>query len=383
MPSRLAVPRPGPSRTAIVADYLNQRGGAEWVVAILHEMFPDAPIFTTIVDRDSLWPPLRQARIVPSWMQKLPGLRRHFKKYLPFYYLAIEGLDLTEFDLVISSSCAFGLGARVQAGGVHICYCHTPARFIWEYDRYMEKEAVHPVVRRVLRTVMAGARRWDRAIARRPHHYVANSTSVAHRIRRCYGRDAIVIPPPVDVDRFLPADGPGEHYLVVSRLNAYKRIDLAIQAFNVLKRPLVVVGEGPHRRVLERLAGPHVRCLGWVPDREVGRLYRSCRALVMPGEEDFGIAVVEAGASGRPVVAYRGGGALDTIVEGVSGVFFSEPTIEALVDAVERLERQRWNPPAIRAHAEQFGVASFKARFQAFVAETQARPSRLDAAISA
>jgi glycosyltransferase involved in cell wall biosynthesis len=346
-------------------------------------MFPDAPIFTTIVDRDSLWPPLRQARIVPSWMQRLPGLRRHFKKYLPFYYLAIEGLDLTEFDLVISSSCAFGLGARVQAGGVHICYCHTPARFIWEYDRYMEKESVHPVARRLLRTVMAGARRWDRTIGRRPHHYVANSSSVADRIRSCYGRDAIVIPPPVDVDRFSPADGPGEHYLVVSRLNAYKRIDLAIRVFNALERPLVVVGEGPHRRVLERLAGPHVRFLGWVPDREVARLYRSCRALVMPGEEDFGIAAVEAGASGRPVVAYRGGGALDTVVEDVSGIFFSEPTPEALIEAVERLERQRWNPRAIRAHAERFGVASFKARFQAFVTEKQPGPSTLNAAIPA
>jgi glycosyltransferase involved in cell wall biosynthesis len=375
--------RPSSSRTAIVADYLNQRGGAEWVVAVLHEMFPDAPIFTTIMDRDSLWPPLRQAEIIPSWMQRLPGLRRHFKKYLPFYYLAIERLNLAGFDLVISSSCAFGLGARVEPGATHICYCHTPARFIWEYDRYMEKEAVHPFVRRALGTVMARARQWDQRMARRPHHYVANSTAVAHRIRRCYGREATVIPPPVDVDRFCPTDGPGEHYLVVSRLNAYKRIDLAIHAFNALKRPLVVVGEGPHRPALERLAGPHVRFLGWVPDQEVVRLYRGCRALVMPGEEDFGIALVEANASGRPVVAYRGGGALDSIVEDVSGIFFSEPTADSLIGAVLRLERQRWSPRAIRALAERFGVAGFKKRLRAFVAEKRPAPGRLAATLSA
>jgi glycosyltransferase involved in cell wall biosynthesis len=383
VPTRLSGAPNGAPRTAIVADYLNQRGGAEWVVAVLHEIFPDAPIFTTILDPESLWPPLREARIVASWMQKLPSIRRHFKKYLPLYYLAIERLDLTGFDQVISSSCAFGLGARAQPGALHICYCHTPARFIWEYDRYMEKEAVHPVVRRVLRTVMAGARRWDRMIARRPHHYVANSTAVAHRIRRCYGRDAVVIPPPVDVDRFSVAEGPGDHYLVVSRLNAYKRIDLAIQAFNVLKRRLVIVGEGPHRPVLERLAGPHIRFVGWVPDRDVVRLYRSCRALVMPGEEDFGIAVVEAGAAGRPVVAYQAGGALDTVVEDVTGVFFSEPTIDALVGAVQRLERQRWNPRGIRARAERFGIPSFKGRFRAFVAEKQVAPGKLKVAIPA
>ncbi len=383
MTSRLVAAARESSSTAIVADYLNQRGGAEWVVAVLHEMFPEAPIFTTILDRDSLWPPLRGARIIPSWMQKLPGLRRHFKKYLPFYYLAIERIDLTGFDLVISSSCAFALGARAPAGATHICYCHTPARFIWEHDRYLEKESVHPLVRRVLRRALAYGRRWDRAMGGRPHHYAANSTAVAHRIRRCYGRDAVVIPPPVDIGRFSVGDGPGDHYLVVSRLNAYKRIDLAVQAFNELKRPLVVVGEGPHRRALERMKGPHVEFRGWVPDRQVVNLYRSCRALVMPGEEDFGIAAVEAAASGRPVVAYGGGGALDTVVDGVNGVLFSEPSVDALVAAVERLERRRWNPWAIRAGAERFSVASFKARFRAFVAEKRSAPSVLEAPIPA
>jgi glycosyltransferase involved in cell wall biosynthesis len=363
-----AAPRTAP-RTAIVADYLNQRGGAEWVVAVLHEMFPEAPVFTTILDRERLWPALRQARIVPSWMQRLPGLSRHFKKYLPFYYLAIERLDLTGFDLVISSSCAFGLGARAEPGALHVCYCHTPARFLWEHDRYMEKEGVHPAVRRVLSTAIAGVRRWDRVMARRPHHYVANSTAVAERIRRYYGRDATVIPPPVDVDRFSVGERPEAYYLVVSRLNAYKRIDLAVRAFSAAKRRLVVVGEGPQRPALERLAGPTIHFTGWLPDGDVARLYRSCRALVIPGEEDFGIAAVEAGASGRPVVAYRGGGALDTVVEGVTGLFFPEPTPEALNAAIEQLEHRAWSPRAIRARAERFGVEAFKARFGAFLAE--------------
>jgi len=363
-------------RIAIVADYLNQRGGAEWVVAVLHELFPDAPIYTTIADPVRLWPGLRGADIRVSWMQRLPGVLRRFKYYLPFYYLAVESMRLQEYDLVVSSSCAFGLGARARVDATHICYCHTPARFVWNYAAYVEKEALGPAARAVLPWMIGAVRRRDVAMARRPNYFVANSSAVANRIRIYYGREAVVIPPPVDINRFTPTEAPGDYYLVVSRLNPYKRIDLAVAAFNALRRPLLVVGEGPDRARLERMAGPTIRFAGWLGDAEVARAYAGCRALVFPGEEDFGIAPVEAGAAGRPVVAYQGGGALDTVLEGETGVFFREPTVEALTDAVARLERQPWSAARIRANAEHFGVDRFKGRFGRFVMERLAAGGR-------
>lgn len=354
-------------RTAIVADYLNQRGGAEWVVGVLHELYPDAPIFTTIVDRSNLWPALRDADIRPSWMQRLPGLRNAFRRYLPLYYLAVEGLDLREYDLVISNSCAFALGARARPGARHICYCHTPARFIWDYRRYVAKEAFGPLTRVTLPIVISLLKRWDLAWSRRPQDIIGNSRAVAARIERCYGRKASVIHPPVDVNRFRGGAAGQDHYLVVSRLAAYKRIDLVVEAFNKLGAPLLVVGDGPQRARLESMARPNVRFVGWQSDAVVADAYRRCRALIFPGEEDFGITVVEAAAAGRPTVAYRAGGALDTVVEGVTGEFFDEPDADQLADAVTRLERARWNEGAIRAHAEQFGIAAFGRRFRSFV----------------
>jgi glycosyltransferase involved in cell wall biosynthesis len=350
-------------RVAIVHDYLNQRGGAERVLGVLHGMFPEAPIFTSVLDRSTLWPQLRSADIRVSWMQRLPGLRRHFKKYFLLYPLVFERLDLAGFDLVLSSSSAFAKAVRAPRGGVHVCYCHTPARFIWNYEEYVEHEALGRVARSALPLAIRILRRWDLRTAHRPTAYVANSTVVAERIRRIYGRDATVVPPPVEIDRFRGLSGvPGDYYLIVSRLNAYKRIHLAVEAFNHLHLPLVIVGEGPHRPALERMAAPTVRFLGRVDDGELGKLLGGCRALILPGEEDFGIAVLEANAAGRPVVAYLGGGALDTVEPGVTGVFFSEPSTDSLADAVLRAARIPWDPDALRRHAAHFDVAAFRER---------------------
>ncbi len=364
-------------RIAIVADYLNQRGGAEWVVGVLHELYPDAPIFTTIVDRSTLWPSLRNADIRPSWMQRLPGLGRHFRRYLPFYYLAIESLDLSAYDLVISNSCAFGLGARARPGGHHVCYCHTPARFIWEYRRYVAREPFGRLTHALLPGVIAALKRWDLAWSKRPDRFVANSRAVASRIEKCYGRKAAVIHPPVDIERFRPGGSGEDYYLVVSRLAAYKRIDLVVEAFNTLGAPLLVIGDGPQRVRLEQMARSNVRFAGWQSDAAVADAYQRCRALIFPGEEDFGIAVVEAAAAGRPTVAYRGGGALDTVVEDVTGVFFDAPDSEQLAEAVLRLEHRRWDARTIRAHAEQFGIGEFGRRFRSFVEGGMAPAERL------
>ena len=312
-----------PLRIALIHDYLNQMGGAERVVAVLHETFPDAPIFTTIVDRDVLWPELASADICPSWMQKLPGLKKHFKKYLPLYPLAIESLDLKEYDLLISSSSAFAKGAIKGAKALHVCYCYSPMRFVWDYKNYVENENLSCLTRTILPPVIAGLKHWDLKTRCRPDYYIAISTVVRKRIKKIYGVDAEVIFPPVDVKKYkLRAHG-DDFYLIVSRLNPYKKIELAVEAFNILGLPLKIIGSGPFLMNLKKLARPNISFLGRLDDKEVAEYYASCKALIFPGEEDFGIVPLEANAAGRPVIAFHGGGALDTIIEGLNGHFFS------------------------------------------------------------
>jgi glycosyltransferase involved in cell wall biosynthesis len=357
-------------KIAIVHDYLNQAGGAERVVGTLHTMFPDAPIFTTILDRASLWEVLRDADIRTSWMQKLPLLKRHFKAYLLFYPGAIERFDLREFDLVISSSSAFGKAAITRKDAVHVCYCHTPMRFVWDYQRYMEREQYGSPVRAVLVPVLKRFRAWDVKTAGRPDVYVANSTVVADRIRRFYGRESVIVPPPVAVQRFTPVEKAEDFYLIVSRLNPYKRVDLVVKAFNDLGRPLVIIGDGPDRATLEKMAKPNITFLGRLPDPEVARYYARCRALLFPGDEDFGIVPLEANAAGRPVIAFKAGGALDTVVNGETGIFFCELTPESLTEAVLHAEATAWDSAAIRRHAEDFAEPHFRERLMRVVEAT-------------
>ncbi|HEY0777464.1 MAG TPA: glycosyltransferase [Gemmatirosa sp.] len=355
-------------KVAIVHDYLNQPGGAERVVGSLHAIFPDAPIYTSILDRRSLWPALRDADIRTSWMQRLPGLDRHFKKYLPFYPAAIESFDLRGYDLVVSSSSAFAKGAVARGSAVHICYCHTPMRFAWDYDRYVARETYGRVMRTVLPPVVDRLRRWDLETASRPDVYAVNSSVVAERVRRHYGRESEVIPAPVDLSRYAPGSTNDEYYLIVSRLNPYKRVDLAVDAFNALGWPLVIIGDGPDRPALEARARPNVRFLGRLPDHEVAEHYARCRAVIFAGEEDFGIVPLEANASGRPVVAYRAGGVLDTVVEGRTGVFFDERTPESLADAVRHAASFPWDKRTLRRHADGYGEDVFRGRLLDLVA---------------
>jgi glycosyltransferase involved in cell wall biosynthesis len=356
-------------KIAIVHDYLNQAGGAERVVGTLHTMFPDAPIFTTILDRASLWDVLRDADIRTSWMQRLPLLKRHFKAYLLFYPGAIERFDLRDYDLVISSSSAFGKAAITRPDAVHVCYCHTPMRFVWDYQRYMEREQYGSPIRAVLVPVLKRFRKWDVKTAVRPNVYVANSTVVADRIRRFYGRESVIVPPPVAIQRFTPVSKSEDFYLIVSRLNPYKRVDLVVKAFNDLGRPLVIIGDGPDRAVLERMAKPNITFLGRLPDPEVAAYYARSRALLFPGDEDFGIVPLEANAAGRPVVAFKAGGALDTVVDGKTGIFFCDLTPESLTEAVLRSEATAWDTVAIRRHAEEFAEPHFRERFMRVVEE--------------
>ena len=356
-------------KVALAHDYLIQAGGAERVLAALHRIFPDAPIFTTIADPMVTETLLPGAVIRTSWMQRLPGLRRHFRKYVLFYPSAIESLDLSGFDLVISSSSAFAKGVVTAPGGFHLCYCHTPMRFGWNAGDYAEREEWGRAVRWVLPQVTGRLRRWDQRTASRVDLYVANSSVVAERIARCYQRPARVIHPPVEVNRITPGGAQADFFLVVSRLVAYKRVDLAVEAFTSMGRPLVVIGDGPARPALERRGGPTIRFLGRQPDDEVGRYLAACRGLIFPGEEDFGIVPLEANAAGRPVVALEAGGALDTVIPGRTGVYFRRQSVDALWGAVRACETTVWDPGLIRQHAESFREEVFRERILALVGE--------------
>lgn len=354
-------------KLAIVHDYLNQLGGAERVVGTFHQLFPEAPIYTSILDKKKLWPSLTDANIITTFMQHMPGIERHFKKYLLLYPLAFESLDLSDYDLVISSSSAFAKGAITRPGAVHVCYCHTPMRFVWDYERYIEREQFGSMIRLFLPTVINSLRSWDLRTRHRPTHYVANSTVVAGRIKAFYGIDAEVIFPPVETHRFSLSEEDDEYFLIVSRLNPYKRIDLVIEAFNELGYPLVIIGDGPDKPILQKKARSNIRFLGRQPDHVVASYYSKCRALLFPGEEDFGITPLEANAAGRPVIAYHAGGALDTIIEGETGVYFHLQTVSSLVESIRRFESYAWDKQQIRDHAERFSEAVFKRNFSDYL----------------
>jgi glycosyltransferase involved in cell wall biosynthesis len=334
-------------------------------------MFPGAPVYTALYWAEGMPASYREWDIRPTWMDRLPGIYRHHQPYLLLYPLAFDRLVLEGYDLVISNKSAFCLGVKTSPGTCHICYCLTPTRFVWDLDSYVRSEQVGRTARSLIRPFIPWMKRWERAAAARVDTMVAISTEVQARVRRNYGRESTVIYPPVDTGRFAAASaGPvGDYFLIVSRLIPYKRIDLAVRAFTELGLPLWIGGNGRDRSRLEAMAGPNVRFLGYVPDRDLAPLMAGCRAFVFPGLEDFGLAPVQAMAAGRPVIAYAGGGALDSVVEGVTGTFFREQTPEALAAAVQGWDATVFDPEAIRAHAHQFDRALFRARFQALVQE--------------
>lgn len=360
------------SRVAIFHDNLVQMGGAERVLLALTQALPDAALHTTLAIPARLGPELQAMPVLTTWMRHLPAARRLYRHYFLLYPLAVETANLRHYDVIISSCWGYSKGVRKKDGALHVCYCHTPMRWVWRYDDYISGERLSPVARRLLPLLIAPLRWWDLRASRRPDYFIANSEVVAERIRRFYGRNAVVIPPPIDVQRFYVAEAPGDYYLVISRLIAYKRIELAIKACNLLGRRLVIIGDGPDRARLASLAGPTVELLGRQPDEVVTRMAAECLAVIFAGEEDFGIVPLEANAAGRPVVAWRGGGALETVREGQTGVFFDTPTPEAVASAIEHLETRQWDSQLLRAHAESFDTSVFIARVRAFLQSVEA-----------
>ena len=362
-------------RVAIVHYWWLANRGGEAVVAALAQMFPDADLFVHVCDealvRATLGSGFR-GRIVQSWISRLPGARRHYQKYLPLMPLASEQLDLSEYDLVLSSESGPAKGVITRPDALHICYCHSPMRYVWDlYHDY--RNSAGALVRMLFPLVAHYLRLWDRASADRVDQFVANSAFVASRIRKLYRRDAPVVHPPVDVQAFDPHAPRGDHYLVLGQLVRYKRADLAVQAFNELGLPLTVIGEGEQMRTLQAMARPNVRLLGRQPFEVIREQLQSCRALVFPGVEDFGIVPVEAMAAGAPVIAYARGGARETVRDGVTGVWFHEQTVPALKAAVARIESGALRTDAARLHehAQAFDRARFVREMGALIRRAQ------------
>jgi glycosyltransferase involved in cell wall biosynthesis len=356
-------------RVALVHDWLNQIGGAENVLETLVGMFPAAPVFTSMYAADRMPAAYRAWDICTTFMQRLPGVTTHHQAYMPVYPLAFKTVDLRGYDLILSNKSGFCHGVPVPAGATHICYCLTPTRFLWQYDLYREREQLSPAVDLAMRPLVAMLRRWDYAAAQRVNHFIAISTEIQERIQRYYGRDSTIIFPPADIGRFRPSgEPPGDYFLAGGRLIPYKRTDLAVRACSELGLKLLVFGDGRDRVELERMAGPTVTFRGRVPWDELARLYAGARAFIFPGLEDFGIAPVEAQAAGRPVIAYRGGGALDTVLPGQTGEFFSEPTVESLTAVLAAFDPAGYDPAACRTNAERFGTERFEQELREFVA---------------
>jgi glycosyltransferase involved in cell wall biosynthesis len=363
------------SQIALVHDNFAQMGGAEKVAEALYRLLPDAQLYSTLAVPERLSATLRQAPLRTSWMQHLPALQQYYRHYFLLYPLAVESLDLSRYELIVTSCFGYAKGARKHPDALHVCYCHTPMRWVWRYQDYAAREEFNLLKRALLPPLLAGLRHWDLKAAQRPDYYVANSRVVAQRIEDFYWREAVVIPPPIDVNRFKPSTEQEDYYLVLSRLSAYKRIDLAVEACTRLQRRLVVIGDGPDRRRLESLAGPTVTFMGRQPDEVVERYVARCQALLFPGEEDFGMVPLEVNAGGRPVIAYRGGGAVETVIEGETGLFFDSPTVSSLAAAIWEFEDCSWDQQRLRRHAEQFDEAVFARRFAEFLCQVMPQPA--------
>ncbi len=359
----------GRLRVALVHDYFLVAGGAERVAASLHTMFPDSPVYTSAVRARGLPDDLPRAAVRPTYLQHAPGIGRLYRAYLPLYARAFDSLDLSAYDLVVASSSAWAHRVALSTRSPVVVYCHNPPRFLWQTGDYLHHE---PGFRRRLATFAAARlerlRSSDRAAAAAVTTYVANSAAVAARVERVYGRSSDVIPPPIEVERFTPLEQ-GEFALVVSRLQPYKRVDLAIDASERIGLPLRIVGDGAARRALEEQAGATTTFLGRLSDAAVSDLMGRARVLIVSGAEDFGLTALEANAAGCPVVAFGAGGALETVLPGRTGVLFNEPSVDALADALLQALDMAWDRDALVAHAAGYSTGRFRERMLAVCAD--------------
>jgi len=369
-------------KIAIVHDWLTGMRGGEKCLEVFCELYPEATLFTLLHDKGSVSPVIEGMDIRTSFLQNVPGISRHYRNFLPFFPRAIEGFDLSGYDLVLSSSHCVAKGVKKAEGSLHICYCYTPVRYVWKFfDEYFKEE--NPLKRWFIARTLKGLKKWDHRTNERVDHFIAISDNVRQRINNFYSREADVIYPPVDIsagdDQEDTSGDRAGYYLIVSALVPYKRIDLAVKAFNQSGRSLTVIGSGSELSKLKKYSSGNISFRGWVDGHELKDHYRDCKALIFPGEEDFGIVPVEAQAYGKPVIAYARGGALETVVpfrEGAggsspTGVFFHEQTAESLNDAIDRYEnnRQAFVPEKLRDHVRGFSRERFKKEIHDYVEE--------------
>ena len=358
-------------RVAIVHDWLTGMRGGEKVLEALCDLYPAAPIYTLLHNRGSVSSKIESHPIRTSFLQHAPFVKNRYRNYLPFFPRAIERMDLQNFDLVISSSHCVAKGIIPAPSARHVCYCHTPMRYIWShYNDYFGDHKVGLLKRLTLPAVRDYLCDWDLSSNQRVDRFAANSRNVADRIRKFYGRDSEVIYPPVDVEFYTPEHSDrGPFFLIVSALVPYKRLEIAVDAFNRNGKTLVIVGTGPEYRSLKKNSQPNIQFAGRVEAHELRELYRKAAALLQPGEEDFGINVVESLACHCPVVAYNRGGASETVVEGETGIFFNDLTAQSLAEAVDKISSIRFNKPLMRETAQRFSAARFKEEFQRLIAD--------------
>lgn len=356
-------------RIALFQDYLAQYGGAERVTEALHQALPQADLHTTLFVPEKMSPYLQKVEAKTTWMQYLPAKSKLYRHYFLFYPFAVESARLQDYDIVVSSCCGYAKGVKRGKHAVHVCYCHNPMRWVWRFQEYMAKETFDAPTKLFLRMMVQGLKQWEMKAAQRPDYFIANSHIVARRLKFAFGIDARVIEPPIETSRFWISKNVEDYYLILSRLVPYKRIDIAVEACTRTGRRLLVIGAGPDRERLQSLAGPTVTFLGRQPDEAVSRIASRCRALIFPGEEDFGMAPLEINAAGRPVVAYRAGGATETVIEGVNGILFSDQTPEGLIFGLERFEKHTWDPQTIRNVAMRYDIRVFQERFLDFLSQ--------------
>lgn len=355
-------------KIALVHDYLVQYGGAERVLEAFTEIFPKAPIYTMVYDKNLINDAFFDRKIFTSFLQKIPFIGSHHRLFPFLMPMAIEQFDLSEFDVVLSDSNSYAKGIITMPQTLHITYCHTPMRYAWDdCHKYLREFKYSDFTKKLVPFAMNYIRLWDKISADRPDMYVANSKFVASRIKKYYNKNAQVINPPVSTKNFYASEKTENYYLMVGRALPYKRFDIVVEAFNKLGLPLKIIGKGPEMKELKKLARSNIEFLGYLNDKEMSGYYSKCRAFLFPQEEDFGITPLEAMASGRPVIAFRGGGVLESVVENKTGVFFDSQTPESVINAIENFDSKNFDPQEIRSHALKFDKEIFKEKIKEFI----------------
>jgi len=355
-------------KIALINDMLVQEGGQERVLRTLMEIYPDAPTFVLFYDKNKKERYYQGQEIISSFLQKFPNIEKRYQWFLPFMPTAIESHDLREFDLIISSSSSFAKGVLVKPTTKHICYCHTPTRYLWsEWHEYVEDLHYPKIVKKILPFYLSHLRSWDYNAAQRVDYFLANSKTVQERIKKYYQKDSVVIYPPVEIEIFFISKNIGNYYLIGGRLVPYKRYDLAVRAFNKLNIPLKIFGMGPEYSYLKSIAKKNIEFLGEISEIDKTKLFSQCLAFINPQEEDFGITVVEAMAAGRPVIAYKRGGAMETIKAGETGIFFEDQTWEDLANTIIHFQPEKFDSEKIKLHTEQFSKVRFQKEIKEFL----------------